>query len=75
MGQLKNQKLLDEFGAHVRKLRQEKGMTLEELAYASEIELSQVHRIEKGKQNLYLSTIDAIAKGLEISIGELLKDF
>ncbi len=75
MAQLKNQKLLDEFGVHVRHLRQERGLTLEELAYACDIELSQVHRIEKGKTNLSLSTIEAIAKGLELSIGELLKDF
>lgn len=75
MGYLKNQKLLTAFGLHVRELRQSKGMTLEELAYACDIELSQVHRIEKGKTNLSLSTLDAIAKGLEISIGELLKDY
>lgn len=72
---LKNQKLLNDFGAHIRKLRLAKKMTLEELAYASDIELSQVHRVEKGKTNLSLSTIDTLAKGLEISIGELLKDF
>lgn len=75
MGYIKNQKLLTALGNHVRKLRQAKGMTLEELAYECDIELSQVHRIEKGKTNLSLSTLDAIAKGLEIPIGELLKDF
>ncbi len=75
MAYLKNQNLLTAFGEHVRMLRKKKGMTLEELAYASDIELSQVHRIEKGKTNLALSTVDAIAKGLEISIGELLKTF
>jgi transcriptional regulator with XRE-family HTH domain len=75
MGQLKNQELLDKFGAHVRKLRSQRDMTLEELAYASDIELSQVHRIEKGRTNLSLSTVEAIAKGLNISIAELLRDF
>lgn len=75
MAYLKNQKLLDDLGAHVKKLRQEKGMTLEDLANESEIELSQVHRIEKGQTNLYLSTLDAIAKGLGTTLGELLKGF
>lgn len=75
MAYLKNQKLLTDFGIHIRKLRTAKGMTMEELAYASDIELSQIHRIEKGKTNLSLSTIDAVAKGLELSIGELLKGF
>lgn len=75
MAYLKNQQLLNEFGTHVRKLRTEKSMTLEALAYVADIELSQIYRIEKGKTNLSLSTIDAIAKGLEISIGELLSTF
>lgn len=75
MGYLKNQKLLTSFGLHVKKMRLARKMTLEELAYASDIELSQVHRIEKGKTNLSLSTLEAIAKGLEMTIGELLKDF
>lgn len=75
MGYLKNQKLLTAFGLHVKQMRLSKEMTLEELAYASDIELSQVHRIEKGKTNLSLSTLEAIAKGLEMKIGELLKDF
>lgn len=75
MAYLKNQKLLTDFGIHVRKIRQAKGLTLEELAYASDIELSQIYRIEKGKTNLSLSTIEAVSKGLELSIGELLKEF
>lgn len=50
-------------------------MTQEELAYASDMELSQVYRIEKGKVNATITTIEALSKGLEISIGELLKEF
>ena len=75
MAQVKNQKLLDEFGEHVRNLRVAKKMTLEDLAYASNLELSQIHRIEKAKTNLSISTLDTLAKGLDMTIGELLKDF
>jgi len=72
---LRNEKLLETFGKRVRKLRIEKNLTLEELAFACDIELSQVHRIEKGKVNITLSTMEVLAKGLETSIGKLLQDF
>jgi transcriptional regulator with XRE-family HTH domain len=75
MNNLRNKKLLDKFGASVKKLRLAKGLTQEELAYACDMELSQVYRIENGKINATLSTIEALAKGLEISISELLKGF
>lgn len=75
MNKLRNEKLLEKFGAHLRALRIAKEMTLEELAFACEMELSQVHRIEKGKINTTLSTLEALANGLEISIGDLLKLF
>jgi len=75
MNNLRNPKLLDKFGKHLKALRTAKGMTQEELAYASDMELSQVYRIETGKINATLTTIEALAKGLETTIGELLKDF
>ena len=75
MNNLRNPKLLERFGAHLRVLRLARGMTLEELAFACDMELSQVYRIEKGKVNATLTTIEALSKGLEISIGELLKEF
>ena len=36
-----------------------------------EMELSQVHRIEKGKINPTLTTLNALARGLKISLAEL----
>ena len=70
---LKNTKLLQSFGIRVRELRLKKGLSQEELAYASEIELSQIHRIESGKTNLTFYTLAAVASGLGISISELTK--
>lgn len=58
-------------GAEIKRLRTAKGMTLEELANNSEVELSQVHRVESGKVNASIGTIDAIAQGLGVTIGEL----
>ncbi len=71
---LRNQKHLKKFGLHVRNLRKNKGLTMEELAYASEIEYSQISRIERGVTNVTLTTIIAIASGLETTIENLFKD-
>lgn len=49
--------LLINFGLKVKELRLKKGLTQEQLAYESEVELSQIHRIEAGKTNLTFSTL------------------
>lgn len=75
MNNLRDQKLLEKFGKHIRTLRLEKKMTMEELAYACEVEYSQISRIELGKTNTTLTTLDALAKGLEITMQQLLNNF
>ena len=75
MNNLRNEKLLVKFGLHVRKLREAKAMSQDDLAYATDMEKSQIYRIEKGKVNATISTLEALAKGLETSISELLKPF
>ena len=74
MNNIRNKELLEQLGNHIRKIRLEKSMTMEELAYASEMELSQVYRIETAKVNVTISSLFAIAKGLEITIQELLQN-
>ena len=59
-------------GDKLKQLRLKKGLTLEQLASEADIELSQVHRVEKGKINPTLTTLDALAKGLGLSLSELL---
>ncbi len=71
MKRIRNEKLLKEFGFHVRTIRQGKNMTLEALADAAGIEYSQVIRVEAGKVNATLSTIEAIANGLGVEMREL----
>ena len=72
---IRNKAILEDFGVRLKKPRTEKGMTQEELSYAAEVELSQVHRIETGKINPTLSTLSALAQALSISLAELFKDF
>jgi len=71
MNKLRNKEVLEKFGEKLYRLRTEKGFTLEQLAFAVDVEISQIHRIEKGKINPTYTTLLALANGLEISISEL----
>jgi len=72
MNNLRNQELLTRFGDRLKSLRQLKGLTIQALAIEADIEISQVHRIEKGKINPTLTTLTALSKGLDISLVEIL---
>ena len=54
MNNLRDKDLLIKFGERVKRLRTFKSLTLEQLAFAADMELSQVHRIEKGKINPHI---------------------
>lgn len=73
MNNLRDKKLLIRFGSHLRKLRLARGMTMEELANTCDMEKSQVYRIEKGKINATLTTLNALAEGLEVPLNSLLE--
>ena len=70
---LRNTEQLIKLGERLKMLRTSKNLTLEALAFSVEVEISQIHRIEKGKINPTYTTLLAIAAGLEISIEELVK--
>ncbi len=72
MNNLRDQELLIEFGNKLKDLRTSKGLTLQQLAFEAEMEISQVHRVEKGKINPTLTTLNALAKGLGITLTELI---
>lgn len=74
MNNLRDKELLIKFGERLKTIRNERNMTLEQLAFASDVEISQVHRIEKGSINPTLSTLSALAKGLDMTIAELIGD-
>ena len=55
----------------LKQLRSDKKITQEELAYRSELTLSQIARIETVKINPTVSTMFRIAKALDVSLSEL----
>jgi transcriptional regulator with XRE-family HTH domain len=63
--------LLMRFGNHLAATRKSKKLSLEKLAIEADIEISQVHRIEKGKINPTLSTLHILAKALHVDLKDL----
>ena len=66
-------KALAKFGSHLRKLREAQGISIHELAARADLEYSQVQKVEKGRINLQLTTILALAEGLDVTPDILLK--
>ena len=64
---------LAKFAARLKELREAQGISIRELAARSDLEYSQVQRIEKGKVNIALTTLLALADGLNVSPDTLLK--
>lgn len=71
MNNLRDKEILTGFGNRLKEIRIVKGLTLQELAFEAEMEISQVHRVEKGKINPTLTTLVALSKGLGITLAEL----
>lgn len=71
MGQLRNNEFLIAFGKNLKKIRKEKGITQEKLAFSIGVEISQISRIERGILNTSISTTEAIAKAIDIPLKDL----
>ena len=72
MNNTRDTDLLIRFGHHLAVLRKSKKLSLEKLAFEADVEISQIHRIEKGKINPTLSTLNLLAQALEIPLRDLL---
>jgi transcriptional regulator with XRE-family HTH domain len=59
------------FGAHLRVLRLERGLTQEQLADAAELHWTYIGQIERGERNLTLKNVLRLARGLGVSAGTL----
>jgi transcriptional regulator with XRE-family HTH domain len=59
------------FGARIRRLRKEKGMTQADLVFEAKVHGNMIGRIERGERAANLLQLRKIAKALEISIEEL----
>lgn len=61
-------------GRNVRKIRQQRRMTQEKLAFEAEIDLTYVGGIERGKRNPSLLVMARIAAALSVPLAKLISD-
>lgn len=74
MHRVRDEEVMKAFGANLKKVRLEQGMTQEELAHKADIAFSSVARIEAGKLNTSISTIVRLADTLGVE-KSILMDF
>jgi transcriptional regulator with XRE-family HTH domain len=71
--QVRNQELLIKFGKRLKTVREQKGLSQQDLAHLCGIEHSQISRIELGKINTTISTLFLVASKLGVDVTELVK--
>ncbi|MCA0431026.1 MAG: helix-turn-helix domain-containing protein [Bacteroidetes bacterium] len=71
----RNDKFLKQFGKNLRELRIQKGYTQEDLAFESELDLTQIGRIERGVTNTSISIVCKLAKALKINVKQLFENY
>jgi len=63
-----------QFGDKLKKLRNQKGLSQEELAFKCGLHRTYISDIERGSRNVSLKNIEKVAKALKININELFKN-
>ena len=59
-------------GLQIRKLREERGLSQEQLAHLADLHRAYMGQIERGEKNIGLKNLEKIAKALKVNIKELL---
>jgi ribosome-binding protein aMBF1 (putative translation factor) len=67
------EKYASSFGRAVRKRRQKLGLSQEEFADVCGLDRTYIGGIERGERNVSLVNLERIAKGLRVSLAELLR--
>lgn len=67
-----NNSILDKFGLRIKALRIEKNLTQEQFALVCGLHKNYIGMVERGERNPSLINIEIIAKGLELSISDLM---
>ncbi len=68
---MKKNILLHEVGSKIRSIREERGVSLQELSDKVDIEYNNLIRLEKGRTNPTIWTLYKISQALEINISDI----
>jgi transcriptional regulator with XRE-family HTH domain len=63
----------ERLGWNIKRIREKKDMTQGDICRACDLDRAYVSNLEAGKKNPTLSTIERIAKALDVSMDELMK--
>jgi len=66
--------IIKKFGQNLKKIRTEKGISQERLAFISKLHRTYISDVERGNRNISLINIEKIAKALKISPRDFLND-
>jgi transcriptional regulator with XRE-family HTH domain len=66
--------ILERFGSRVRQLRKAHGFSQEAFADKCHLDRTYISGIERGKRNVALCNIEAIARALGVTVSDLTKD-
>lgn len=61
-------------GRNLRRARAERDLTQEQVAHRSGVHATEVSRIERGKRDPRISTVERLAKAVELSTSDLLRE-
>lgn len=61
-------------GRNLRRAREQRELTQEDVSERSGVHATEVSRIEAGKRDPRVSTLERLAKAVEVSPGELLRE-
>lgn len=70
---VKNPAEIKDFGTHLRKIREERELSQQQLADMANIAKTTLQRIENAKLSTTLDLLISVAKALDISVSELVK--
>lgn len=62
-------------GKNIQKIRESKGISQQELAAKCNFEKSNMSRLEAGRVNPTLSTLEKVAKALDVTLAEIFTFF
>jgi transcriptional regulator with XRE-family HTH domain len=63
---------MTDLGPNLREARERLGLTQEEVAHRSGVHATEVSRMEAGKRDPQISTLERLAKAVEVTPGQLL---
>jgi len=66
--------ILKKFGARIKELRTQQGISQEELAFRANLDRTYISGVERGRRNISLVNIKNIAKALDVPLVELFLD-